>query len=97
MAKTIQMGLNTEPVFELPENFNNMTEENKKYWSNLVNKATSLKEEIHQVIAEDGTCELSWSCDGRSRHEMHAHQWATALPQYNFTIGYNYECTVSSK
>lgn len=97
MAKTIHMGLNTEPRFELPDKYETFDESNKDYWRREVERATALKEEIEKVMAEEGTCELSWSCDGRTRHQMHAQQWASALPQFNFEITYNYGCTLTTK
>jgi 3-oxoacyl-ACP reductase-like protein len=95
--KTIHMGLNTEPRFALPENFDNLPEDSKKYLKMEMEKANELKAEIHKVMEEEGACELSWECTGRTRHQMHAEQWKEALPEYSFKIGYNYECKVSQK
>ena len=97
IIKMVDMGLNTEPRFKLPEKFNELSEETKKHVQKEVEYATSLREEIHKIMEEDGACRLSWSCTGRTRHEMHAQQWAAALPEYDFQIGYNYECVVTKK
>ena len=95
--ETINMGLNTEPIFELPSNFNSILEDSKEPMKRERERALKLREEIHQVMSEDGECRLSWECSGRQRHAMHANQWADALPEYDFTIGYNYMCVVKLK
>ena len=97
MAKTIHMGLNTEPVFELPEKFDTFNEHLQESWLRERDRAIKLKAEIEQVMEEEGKCSLSWSCTGRTRHEMHAQQWASALPQYAFKISYNYGCDLTTK
>lgn len=97
MAKTVHMGLNTEPTFKLPPSLETFSEEQQTWWKKEVDYANSLKDEIEKVMAEDGECSLSWSCTGRTRHEMHASQWARALPQYDFEIGYNYVCNLTTK
>lgn len=98
MTKTIFMGLNQEPHFVLPEKFDTFNEDLQKYWKREVEDALKLKEEIEEVMAEEGKCNLYWECTGRTRHEMHSNQWARALPQYNFEISYqNYGCKVTTK
>lgn len=98
MAKTIDMGLNTAPNFKLPEKFDTLSEDSQSYWKREVERALSLKAEIEKAMEEDGECRLSWSCTGRTRHEMHSQQWASALPQYDFDISYqDYGCRVYTK
>lgn len=83
--RCVDMGLNTEPW--------NMESGKRK------EKAILLKTEIEKIMEDDGECRLSWSCEGRTRHEMHSNQWMNALkdehPDWEWTIGYNYECTIS--
>lgn len=97
MIKTINMGLNTEPVFNLPEKFDSLPEKSQKYFKREMEVALELKDQIQKAIEEDGACRLSWECSGRTRHQMHAEQWENALPEYKFEIGYNYECKVNKR
>lgn len=90
----IDMGLNTDPHFTLPESFETMTKENQDYWQKRVNHANGLKDAIIQAVNLLGVVSLDWSCEGRTRHEMHATNWSRALPQYEYIIGYNYVCYV---
>lgn len=105
---TIDMGLNTLPKFELNEEIMNKTfeteEEQKRYEEHFVKhhvrqheKALQLKKEIEEAIAEYGSCYLSFSCEGRIRHQWQSEAWADAMPEFNFKIGYNYYCLVSKK
>lgn len=82
-VQIIRMGLNTEPP-NSPYNYDNQ-------------KAVDLEQQIHNTLEEHGQCELSWSCEGRTRHEMHARQWEKHLESkgYKFEIDYNYGCKVT--
>lgn len=100
--KTIYMGLNTEPdwlhadasirIWEAEGN-----DEMVSYWKNLKTKSLALRNEIRETVESDGSCQLSWDCTGRARHEMHAYQWREAMPEYQFEIGSNYECVVRKR
>lgn len=90
MPKTIYMGLNTDPIFELSEG--------SAYSQKTVDFALDLKKQIHEVMEAEGECDLSWECTGRTRHEIHAHNWAHVLPEYNFAIDYqSYGCRLTKK
>jgi hypothetical protein len=95
--RTVHMGLNTEPRFDLPERFESIPEENKKHIQNEIKYATNLRDEINKIMEEDGECRLSWSCEGRTRHEMHSQQWKEMMPEYEFDIGYNYHCVLKKR
>lgn len=60
-------------------------------------KAMELRKKIVETMNKFGECRLSWSCTGRTRHSMHAHQWRQAFPEYYFEIGDNYECYVTTR
>lgn len=100
--KTIHMGLNTEPDWINAEDAirrwkaegnNDMV----AYWEKAKLHSLNLRDEIIKTVEAEGACELSWSCTGRTRHEMHAHQWAEAMTEYDFEIGYNYHCVVRKR
>ena len=55
------------------------TQPGDKNWENLV-------EQFRQAVEEHGEAEASWSCMGRTRHELQALSLMKALPQFNFTI-----------
>ena len=100
--KTIFMGLNTEPEWLHSDAAIRRwkaqgNDEMVAYWEKARAKALDLRDQIIAVIEKEGACELSWSCTGRTRHEMHAHQWAKAMPEYDFEIGYNYHCVVRKR
>lgn len=49
--------------------------------------------EFKEVVEKNGSARASWSCDGRTRHFTNAKQLESALPEYDFEIGYdNYMC-----
>lgn len=55
-------------------------------------------EEFRQVVEKNGVACASWSCEGRTRHEMHSRQLAAALPQFDFDIRYaSYHCVARKK
>lgn len=54
-------------------------------------------QELIEIVEREGGARASWSCDGRTRHQMLANRLAKLLPQYHFDIGYNYKCEVSKK
>lgn len=96
--KTIQMGLNTEPDFlkadEVIKRWEAMRNTTMVHtWEKMKRESLMLRDEIREAVEADGVCVLSWSCMGRTRHEMHARQWAHAMPEYDFTIN-GYDCTV---
>lgn len=98
--KTIDMGLNTEPAWIGADKVIERWKGNQEMidrWIREKDHSISLRDEIIRVVESDGECSLSWSCTGRTRHAMHAHQWSDAMPQYDFQIGYNYECIVRKK
>lgn len=100
--KTINMGLNQEPPkteAELKEIFDRIDkncggDSKAKEWQLAgQKKANDLKEEIIRVVEAEGAAELNWSCTGETRFNIHANQWAKALPQYRFEIA-RYRCVV---
>lgn len=93
---TIEMGLNTEPNFNLPEGIDNLPEDLKGYWEKEVSRSLHLKGLIEKALAEYGECRLNWSCEGASRFDMHSSQWAYALQDYEFEIS-RYTCIVRLK
>lgn len=100
--QTIHMGLNTEPDWikadEIIERWKSQgNNEMVAYWEKSRVDTLKLRDQIIEVVERDGECGLSWSCDGRTRHQMHACQWAKAMPEYDFEIGYNYLCIVRKK
>lgn len=100
--KTIHMGLNTEPAWLHADDTIRRweAEGNQKmvdYWKDARRLSLCLKDEIVKALLADGEVRLSWSCTGRTRHTMHAMQWKEAMPEYDFTIGDNYECIVRLK
>lgn len=53
----------------------------------------SKKEEFRQNVEKHGICRASWSCTGRTRHEMNSCNLANELPQFDFEIDYfSYKC-----
>lgn len=49
--------------------------------------------EFKALVEEHGAARASWSCTGRTRHQMHASQLALACPEYDFEIDYDsYRC-----
>lgn len=49
--------------------------------------------EFKALVEEHGVARASWSCTGRTRHQMHAQQLAKACPEYDFEIDYDsYRC-----
>lgn len=104
--RTIHMGLNTDPAEYAEKAIKNWestdTDEEEirdmiLYWKKELAKANHLKEEIINAVKEYGKVSLSWSCNGRTRHAMHAQHWAECMPEYKFDIDCNYHCVVSKK
>lgn len=49
--------------------------------------------EFKALVEEHGVARASWSCTGRTRHVMNAHQLRLACPEYDFEIDYDtYRC-----
>ena len=48
--------------------------------------------EFVDIMKREGRCNATWSCTGRTLHQMLARQLAAKHPEYRFEIGYNYEC-----
>lgn len=51
-------------------------------------------EELIATVEKYGEAEASYGVNGRTCHEMLAHQLSKLLPQFRFVIGYNYQCEV---
>lgn len=101
-TRIIMMGLNTDPYWEDAEvSINRWKAEGNEsmvcQWEDWRDKSLVLKEMIEEAVEQEGECKLVWSCTGRTRHAMHAHNWSRALPQYEFEIGDNYECIVRKR
>lgn len=104
--RCVHMGLNTEPDYLKADEVKARwrargNEEMVQRWEDAEKRSLELKAEIEQIMEEDGECRLSWSCDGRTRHQMHSCQWQNAMenehPDWEWTIGYNYECTIRKR
>lgn len=100
--KTIHMGLNTEPYWlRADEIIRRWQAEGDtkmvELWENSKKKSLELNRQIIEAVERDGEVQLSWGCTGRTLHEILAHQWADAMPAYDFEIGYNYHCVVRTK
>lgn len=50
------------------------------------------KTEFVEIVKREGRCDASWSCTGRTLHQMLANQLAAKHPEFRWEIGYNYEC-----
>ena len=103
--KIFHMGLNTEPdwikadaaIERWKANGNEeQAKEMTEYWEVARAKTLALRDEIAAEVEANGVAELSWSCMGETRHTMHSHQWAKAMPEYDFEIG-RYKCIVRKK
>ena len=96
--KCIEMGLNTEPYwvrgYEIIERWKaDNNEEMVSYWEKGINHSIELRDAIIAEVEANGGCELNWSCNGETRFNIHACQWADAMPQYRFEIA-RYRCKV---
>lgn len=54
-------------------------------------------EEVRRIVEDEGMCEAKWGVTGRTMHSILAHQLSEKLPEYQFDIGYNYECKISKR
>ena len=54
-------------------------------------------EEVRRIVETEGMCEASWGVTGRTMHSILAHELSEKLPEYQFKIGYNYECKITKK
>ena len=54
-------------------------------------------EEVRRIVESERMCEASWGVTGRTMHSILAHQLAEKLPEYQFQIGYNYECKITKR
>ena len=104
--RTIEMGLNTEPKFSLPDHLQSMLDkyrdtpkgleeineiERNDYFSIKEHlKALKLKKEIEDACNQDGGCFLSFSCEGKTRHEWQSKWWVEEMNKANGNI-YNSE------
>lgn len=80
----------------------NMGENTDPDWlkSNKATNSLKLKAEIEKIMEEDGECRLSWSCEGRARHEMHSYHWKEAMKDHTnwkWKIDYNYNCIIKMR
>jgi hypothetical protein len=96
--KCIEMGLNTSPTWEKEEEViarltANGNQEMLEDWIKSNEHSKGLRDAIIEEVEANGECELNWSCTGETRFNIHACQWADAMPQYRFEIG-RYSCKV---
>lgn len=99
---TIDMGLNTEPEWlRADAAIRHWEEVGDHNMARLIEKAKQksleLNRQIIEAVERDGECQLAWGCTGRTLHEILSHQWAAAMPAYDFEIGYNYHCVVRKR
>lgn len=95
---TIEMGLNTEPDYLKADVViarwkRDGNQQMVEYWEKARVRTLELRNLIIDTVETDGWCYLNWSCNGATRFNMHACQWADALPMYRFEIG-RYLCKV---
>lgn len=53
--------------------------------------------EVQRIVEKEGVCHASWGVTGRTMHSLLAAQLARKLPEYEFEIGYNYECRITKR
>lgn len=99
--KTFNMGLNTEPDWlkadEVIARFREKgNDEMVDYWEKQADKTKKLRDDIAEEVDANGEAGLNWECTGETRFNMHACQWAHAMPEYDFEIG-RYKCIVRRK
>lgn len=100
---TIHMGLNTQPywvnVDEAVQRWLSYGREDEAARCKRdAEDALALRAKIEEVLNSEGVCKLSWGCTGRTLHACLAHQWAEAMPEYEFEIGYDmYDCIVKRR
>lgn len=54
-------------------------------------------ERLIEVVEREGECKASWGVTGRTMHGILAEALKRELPQYDFEIGYNYQCIVRKR
>lgn len=54
-------------------------------------------EEFVAIVEREGACKATWGVTGRTMHQILAGQLAKLLPQYEWEIGYNYECKATRR
>lgn len=54
-------------------------------------------EEFAAIVEREGACKATWGVTGRTMHHILACRLADLLPQYDWEIGYNYECKAIKK
>ena len=54
-------------------------------------------ERFVEIVEREGSCNASWGVTGRTMHSILGHQLAALLPQYDWTIGGNYECRATKQ
>jgi hypothetical protein len=54
-------------------------------------------DEVRRIVEKEGVCHASWGVTGRTMHSILASQLAQKLPEYEFEIGYNYECRITKR
>jgi len=100
--KTIDMGLNTEPKFSLTDHLQSLVDKHGNTPKGLEEikeiarndyfrikehfKALELKMEIEDACNQDGGCFLSFSCEGRTRHERQSQWWVEEMNKANGNI-----------
>jgi hypothetical protein len=100
--KVIDMGMNTAPPkgkeeLEVIEGrFRENCGEVPDWLYTEQERAETLRQIVINSVEIENAIQLSWSCDGETRFNLHAHQWKQALPQYDFKIE-RYSCKVYKK
>ena len=99
--KVINMGLNTEPYWTKYEEVNAHFEQAGdskavEIWNAAVQHSLMLRDSIIHAVEDEGMVELNWTCTGATRFNIHANQWASAMPEYDFDIA-RYSCIVKKK
>ncbi|MBG9730749.1 hypothetical protein ABD87_14700 [Lysinibacillus sphaericus] len=100
--QTIEMGLNTEPLFSLPDNLQSLLDKHSNTPEGLEVikeidrndyfrikehiKALELKKKIEDACNQDGGCYLSFSYEGRTRHEWQSELWVEEMNKVNGSI-----------
>lgn len=69
--------------------------ENVIYTNNYVDE--ELIKEIEENLKHNDKVEISFSVIGRTRHQMLSEELEEKMPNYKFTIGYNYQCEIEKK
>lgn len=117
--KTVYMGPNTEPRFELEDKHRKVLDKYGSTPDGLIQikekepnsyllicehlEALKFKKEIEEACNVGGGCNLSFSCDGRTRHQQQSQWWVDKLNEvngniYEADIDYqSYQCRITLK